>query len=355
MARNKASSKKPSSTPRKPKPTGPPAPFTSPPKALLPFLETLSPSHIYIVHIDTFPADFKKRIFYVPILLNISIVILLAYRIYAAAPFYFSILLSTLGNKTASTIDVGNTSWPDLLWIIFSRAAIFLTDFILFRFIGPWPLEFFFAEPGNPAQWKWKVGFRDQEIVVRVSRLSWDSELTSSWMEEGEETDEDGERSGEIFRDRIMPAIDPQYVREKTGYVMMDKSWDLNFAAMIKAHEMVDTKKAAIDDFQKAVIAHHDAHGWLVWNLHKLDEGASDARRQNFMQMQQKLEEMGKQNLFYRWVELIQYESTRPGGFTPERQKVALEEVKKLFKKHGVDFEKFSQEVGHGDLAASSP
>jgi hypothetical protein len=55
---------------------------------------------------------------------------------------------------------------------------------------------------------------------------------------------------------------------------------------------------------------------------------------------------MGKDELFYRWVELIQYESTRPGGFTKERQLEAGAKVQSLFEEHGVNFEEFEKSVG---------
>ena len=62
-----------------------------------------------------------------------------------------------------------------------------------------------------------------------------------------------------------------------------------------------------------------------------------------------KLEEMGKDTLFWRWVDMIHFESSRPGGFTKERQEEAGLKVRKLFEEHGVDWEKFEQEVGIRD------
>lgn len=55
---------------------------------------------------------------------------------------------------------------------------------------------------------------------------------------------------------------------------------------------------------------------------------------------------MGKEDLFYRWVELIQYESTRPGGFTQERQLEAGLKVQALFQEHGVDYIDFENSIG---------
>jgi hypothetical protein len=64
------------------------------------------------------------------------------------------------------------------------------------------------------------------------------------------------------------------------------------------------------------------------------------------LRFREKLIEMDKEDLFFKWVECIQYESSQPGGFTPDRQLQAGEKVKKLFESYGVDFEEFGREVG---------
>jgi hypothetical protein len=54
----------------------------------------------------------------------------------------------------------------------------------------------------------------------------------------------------------------------KTGYLMMDKSWDLGFAGMITAHQLVISGKASLENFQKTVIVYSEHNGWLVWPVH---------------------------------------------------------------------------------------
>jgi hypothetical protein len=44
--------------------------------------------------------------------------------------------------------------------------------------------------------------------------------------------------------------------------------------------------------------------------------------------------------------ELIQFESTQPGGFTPERQRSAMLQAKEMFENEGIEFSRFWQEVG---------
>ena len=55
---------------------------------------------------------------------------------------------------------------------------------------------------------------------------------------------------------------------------------------------------------------------------------------------------MGKESLFFRWIEIVQYESSQPGGFTPERQVLAAEKAKQLFAENGVDFDEFIKSTG---------
>lgn len=58
---------------------------------------------------------------------------------------------------------------------------------------------------------------------------------------------------------------------------------------------------------------------------------------------------MGKENLFFRWIEIVQFESSQPGGFTPERQVRAVDQARQAFKEQGVDFEEFVKSVGGMD------
>lgn len=64
------------------------------------------------------------------------------------------------------------------------------------------------------------------------------------------------------------------------------------------------------------------------------------------MAFKDRLTAIGKENLFFRWIELIQYESSQPGGFTPERQQDAVVKAKELFERQGVDFEQFIKDIG---------
>ena len=81
------------------------------------------------------------------------------------------------------------------------------------------------------------------------------------------------------------------------------------------------------------------------------DEDSSEAsggsqQRDQILLFREKLAAMGKEDLFFRWVEIIQFESSQEGGFTLERQQSAMLQAKKLFEDGGVDFSSLWREVG---------
>ena len=323
--------------PTAPQPSKPPAPYSTPPPVLRPFLETLDPKHIYIIHIDNHPKALKKRIFVVPVLLNIVITFLLLWRAQVAMPYYIELLLSILGVDNRYKIDVKRVDWATIADAAMGRTFMFFIDFSLAKFVLPWPWEFFIGPVGSPVKWRRSVGFQDEEVVVRRSRR-WDQTLPTDWLAE--------DADGIVYQERIMPAVDKKWIRAKTSYLMMDKSWDLDFAGMVAAHKLIKEGKASLQDFQKTVITHSEEHGWIIWPLWKLDEGAEEEGRKKVVFFKDKLTAIGKENLFFRWVELIQFETSQPGGFTAERQAKTMKETKELFESHGIDFEKFWEEVG---------
>jgi hypothetical protein len=316
----------------------PPAPYSTPPPVLRPFLETLNPKHVYITHIDTQPKALKQRIFVVPVLMNVVITGLLLWRARVALPYYGALLLSILGYDNQFRVDVKQQPWDSLLDIAMGRTFMFFIDFALARFVLAWPLDFFLGgSAGSPVKWRRSVGYQEKEIVVRRSRR-WDETLPKNWLDE--------EADGTVYKERIMPAVDKKWCRDKTSYLMIDKNWDLDFAGMVTAHDLVKQGKATLEDFQKSVIVYSEDHGWLVWPLWKLDEGSEEEARKKIVVFKDKLTAMGKENLFFRWVELIQFETSQPGGFTPERQAHTMKQAKELFESQGVDFDQFWKEIG---------
>ncbi|KAL2014191.1 hypothetical protein VTN00DRAFT_1716 [Thermoascus crustaceus] len=308
-------------------------PFVKAPSTLQRFLDPLSPNEIYLIHIDTTPPSLKKQIFFVPVLLNILIVLVIFYRAYKGAFVYPALLLTAIGRTSSMSVDSSAISWGEFSGHILRRTAMFLIDYLLVTLFMAWPIRFF----KGPVAWRRKVGFREREIIVRRSQSSWSKELVRNrWIREDEVT----------VREKVVPAVTPEKVK-KSGYLLVDADWDLDYDAMVRAHALVDRMRKGdgiqLDEFRTAVLVNTDEEGWSIWRV--ADE-EKNAQRDKIIAFKDKLAAMGKEDLFFRWVELIQYESTQPGGFTPERQHAAMHKAKEMFEEAGVDFSRFWQEVG---------
>lgn len=331
-----------------------PPPFSPAPENLGEFLSTLSPDHIYITSLDSHPRDFKRRIFAVPLFLNIFLTIVVLYRFQHALPAYLSLIAAVLGYDNPAKINAKNTDGIELFKIGGKRALMFLGDFILVRFVGMWPRGFFLGMHGeaSPVGWRRLVGFRAVEIVVRRSR-KWDvslftkedgmeelrGEVNRQWLKEG--------KKGESFNERVVPAVNKRYVKTKTSYLMLDKSWELYFSGMVKAHALVDEAQNKMEDFQTAVFVYSKSLGWLVWEVwREHDEGSGDEGTKKLQLIKDKLTVMGKENLFFRWIEVVQSETSQPGPFNAERQRKAIEKIKVEFEEQGVTFDEFWAGVG---------
>ncbi|ORY67038.1 uncharacterized protein BCR38DRAFT_337433 [Pseudomassariella vexata] len=327
--RNAAKASKPASLKRK-KDGGSPAPFKTPPEILLPLIETLEEKHIYIMHIDNKPVEFKRKIFAVPVLMNIAIAALFVWRMYYIVPWYMALLASTLGYANETTFVATEMEWEELLPEIIKRTGNFMADLMLFVFLWPWPYEFCFGqEHSNPVTWRWIVGFRDREVIVRRSR-SWDNII-------GDVINDESSKS--LFMAQIGLATAPMFLQEKTGYLTMNKEWDLDWGVMMDATIMVDKKMIAIEAFKMVVLVHQEEFGWLAVDMRIGDNAHDDERRTQVFAFRDALAALGKEDLFFRWIEIVQFESTQPSGFGPEKQIETARQIRELFQKNGVDFD----------------
>jgi hypothetical protein len=73
----------------------------------------------------------------------------------------------------------------------------------------------------------------------------------------------------------------------------------------------------------------------------KEDEG-----RRKIVAFKNELTAMGKEDVFFRWIEIVQFESSRPGEFGPERQQQTMLKARELFEANGIDFDQFWEKVG---------
>ncbi|KAL4813914.1 hypothetical protein BDW67DRAFT_99763 [Aspergillus spinulosporus] len=325
-----------SSTPRYQ--SGPIPPFTLAPERLTPFLKLLSPKEVYLLHIDSSALDLKKQAFIIPAVTNVLIIALIAYRVYVGRTMYPELLATVLGLTDSANLDTSSLSFPELATLILRRALPVLFDYFLVVTFLPWPLRFC----TGPFQWRRRVGFRNTEIIVRRSQSALSATLERNrWISEDDD-----------MRNKIVAAVTPDRLA-KTGYLLIDADWDLDYKAMIKAHELTGSTNnpnpIPLDEFRTAVLVNTDSDGWIIWHVgdENTEEGRTRSKqRDQILAFKDKLTEMGHEELFFRWVELIQYESTQPGGFTPERQARAMLQAKRLFEDAGVDFTRFWQEVG---------
>ncbi|KAK4986305.1 hypothetical protein LTR50_005418 [Elasticomyces elasticus] len=322
--------------PTPPPSRSPPPPFHPAPPTLSPLLPHLTPSQVYITHIDHLPAHFKRRIFSVPVLLNLGIALLLAWRAYVALPVYLALLGHVLGYSTAATAEgAARSTTAQLVALVLRRTAMFAGDFVLFRFVAVWPFSFFLErDRGNPVVWRARTGFRDQEVVVRASR-GWGAEDLLGGVRRGEESP--------FWKTRVVPAVDGEFLR-KTGYLMMGKSWDLDFAGMVAAHELVQRGEMAMRDLERVVLAHSEEFGWLCWDFGRAGGEKEDGGK--IRVFKDALTRMGKEGLFFRWVEIVQFEAGQEGGLTEQGRRNVLRKGREAFGEQGVDFDGFVEVVG---------
>ncbi|KAI1122278.1 hypothetical protein F5Y10DRAFT_77707 [Nemania abortiva] len=315
-----------------------PAPYKRPPEVLQPIIDTFDEKHVYILHVDSKPRAFKRKIFLVPVCLNLAIAALFAWRVYYVGPYYLSLVTSAMGYWNETTMFVDEMTWAEIIPEVARRALTFMLDTLLAVFLWPWPVEFCFGQQhGNPVAWRWAVGFRDREVVVRRSRR-W-----SAAMGDVVSDGEDGTNAARsYFLARISAATAPMVLGEKTGYVLMDGDWDLDWGAMVDATTMVDRKMAALEAFSLVVLLYQEDWGWLCVDLRGEEaEAQMDGRQRQVLAFRDALAAVGKEDLFYRWIEIVQFEASQPGGFGPEKQELAAQQIRELFMKEGVDFDQF--------------
>lgn len=159
-----------------------------------------------------------------------------------------------------------------------------------------------------------------------------------------------------ILLQRIMPAIDSGWMKERTGFMMMNRDYDLDLAAMLDAEQMIEKGDAKYEDFAKTVFIYLEGAGWCMWRVdEQMTRSASqpDAEEQEARRRMELFRErvmvLDKEHLFYRWIEMIQYESQQPDGLTPARQEQLVEKARDLFSREGVDFDSLFASVGGAD------
>ena len=321
-----------------------PAPFKVAPVGLQPFASTLPTDHVYLVHIDRTPVSLKKRVFVVPVLLNVVITLILCVRVYYAVPVYLNQLITIFGYETAYSVDTKNTAAPGLIDTITSRTFLLMIDYAIFVLLGSWPREFVFGSKISryisPFDWRTTVGFEEDDIIVRRAR-KWDLPLLQG-IEEGERlwTPQDEL----IVQNKIEPAMRRSYT-SKTAFTLLDKDWDLDFKGIIDAHRLVKDGRVKQTDLQDIALVYYNKQ-WIVWRVHEALETQEAIKDDKVDAFKDKLTGVGGEGIFYRWIELVQYETSQPGGLTNSRQESALQELRSMLRAKDVDDAAFLDQLG---------
>lgn len=321
----------------------PPKPFKPAPEALQThFAEKhLDPTHVYVCHVDEKPKDLKRKVFLVPVAMNLAVAALFLWRAQYILPYYYKLAQSALGYPNETTFAPADHTWREIGWELFRRAAAFTLDLILVIFVWPWPLEFCAGRAhGNPVRWRASVGFRDKEIYVRRSR-EWDRDLDALVHGSPE--------LRQTFLGVLRAATAARLIGEKTGYLTMSGQWDLDWAAMVSAHRLVDKKDLSLADFRCIALFHDATHGWLCLDMSGGENAIAEERRRQVFAFRDALTALDKEHLFFRWIEIVQFESTRPGGFGPEKQTEVAAKIRELFTSEGVNFDELWAETVGSD------
>lgn len=235
------------------------------------------------------------------------------------------------------------------------RTGMFFFDFTLARFVVGWPLDFFYwKSPAGPVRWRYEVGFSEREIVVRRSRR-WDRGVVG--VEEEEQGGEavvrgEGGLGEEVYRERVLPGLERAWVEGRTGYAMMDKNWDLDFDAMITAHQSLRSRTLRWEDLSSRKLAvHHPDRGWLVYTPDASLQRGEEVAGGDVESVRRRLKDLGKENLFWRWMDVVQGVGIGVGvgvgmgmGMEKEgseKRKSMDRKVRDLFEREGVDFNAF--------------
>lgn len=312
----------------------------------MPFVSTLPPDHVYITNLDRNDLSIKKQAFLVPLLLNILIVGILCTRIYYAAPVYSSLIMTVFGYETPYNVDPSVASKKDVFSTIVSRTLLMITDYALFWMLGSWPRSFFIGSAQNrflgPLGWKMNVGFQEQEVVVRRGR-KWDDAIVEGVDEGARAWGVDEELTIKI---KVEAAMLKSY-STKTALSLLDKDWDLDYHAMSDAHQMAEDGRMNVEDLQELALVYYHKQ-WVVWRINEAHEVPvsdleADEKVRNF---RDKLTSLGCEDVFFRWIEIIQYETNQPGGFLEGRQAEAMRELRRMVMDRGVDYELFWNDIG---------
>ena len=237
---------------------------------------------------------------------------------------------------------------------------------ILARYVAEWPLLFFWGggseggseDPGIGCMGcRLRIGFppAGKEVIVRRSRR-WASDIVAvrstllSGISNHEAGKQEEQETGMKTLAIIKTATAKPRLRSKSGMSLIDSEWDLYYSGIVAAHSLTsETSQWAELEKAGPVICVFDpaCEAWRVWrpwdddDSNQEEEGGSKLRL-----FKDLLTAMGREGLFFRWVELMQYETHSEGAFTEARREKAIAASRTLFAGVGVNWDEVIDGIG---------
>lgn len=337
--------------------TSPPSPFELAPQAILPLADRLPKDHVFVLHSEDTPPGLRRQTFLVPILLNLMITAGLCLRLIYAAPVYLEQLITIFGYQTKWTVHPSQMPWSEIMNILAERTLLLSLDYVLFGLLGRWPWEFLFGDRYGryvgTAGWKWNVGFsRKLEPIVRRGR-KWDVTIFASERERKKQGRP--EKSWTKEEELLVYTKCSEALRKintsKNALTLLDKDWDLDYCAMVDAAELLDKDSIQFKDIDHVVLVYWNGR-WYCWYLYTGSRGVEVNGGQDVKleQFKKKLIEIGCEDVFYRWIEIIQYETNQSGALPAKKRNEAEQELRRMLKDRKKDDEAFMNSIGPGGV-----
>lgn len=331
-------------------------PFVPTTAALLPLTDVLPRNHVYLIHLESTKPELRRYAFSVPVMLNLMIVAGLCWRLYYALPIYLEQIITIMGYETKYAVEPKGLPWSKLLQIVLYRTFLLTVDYALFALLGRWPWEFVFGSKQtrhvSACGWKRAVGFsREKEPIVRRGRY-WDNPL----YQKDKERQLQGKPEQALTKEEELAiytkCLDGSrtFHTSKNALSLLDKDWDLDYHAMIDVAELLDAAKIALDDIDHvALLPWQDK--WYMWYPNKASDSGQDLKviKKQDEQLESFKAELVKidcEDVFYRWIEIVQYETSLPSGFTSAKKEEAEAEFKKMLKARNKNVEQFLSNIG---------
>lgn len=334
--------------------TSPPSPFELAPQAILPLADQLPKDHVFVVHSEDTPPALRRQTFLVPILLNLMITVGLCIRLVYAAPVYLEQLITIFGYETRWTVHPKQMVWLDIFSTLGERTLLLSADYVLFGLLGRWPWEFLFGDRHGryvgTAGWKWNVGFsRKLEPIIRRGR-KWDAPIFASEKERKKQGKPEKSWTKEeelIVYTKCSEAL-KKMLTSKNALTLLDRDWDLDYCAMVDATELLDKNTIQFTDIDHVVLLYWNGR-WYCWYPNRTGSKGSEVNGEHDIKLEQfkkKLIELGCEDVFYRWIEIIQYETNQSGTLPAKKRVEAEQELRRMLKDRKKDDEAFFESIG---------